>query len=149
MGDVTKNFSRWEWACRCGCGFDDLHPVVVMGIQIVRDVSMLPVFLNSGCRCHQHNEDEGGEDFSYHLEQANGYGWAVDWTIPGARLFEMLGWAAVVEAFFKGGIGIYVDGDEVWIHSDTRRGGPARWGFLDGEETDFDAVLKAAEKRGI
>ena len=28
MGDLTKNFSRSEFACKCGCGFDDIDLVL-------------------------------------------------------------------------------------------------------------------------
>ena len=149
MGNVTRDLSRWEWACRCGCGFDDLHPVAVVGLQDIRTIARVPLIISSGCRCFEHNAAEDGAEFSFHLPQANGYSWAVDWTIPGAKLFEMVGYSARVQRFFDGGTGIYLDGKKVWIHNDTRATGPARWGYLDGQKTDLDKVLAVAAERGV
>ena len=34
---LTKNFKRSEFACKCGCGFDDIDLKLVNIIQIIRD----------------------------------------------------------------------------------------------------------------
>ena len=73
MGDLTKNFSRHEFACNCGCGHDKVSQVFVELLQRVRDrASLLTGWnfrmpINSGCRCSTHNENEGGYPSSDHI----------------------------------------------------------------------------------
>jgi uncharacterized protein YcbK (DUF882 family) len=55
MGDLTENFSRWEFACKCGCGFNDINIELVEELQEVRDMTGGSLFINSGCRCENHN----------------------------------------------------------------------------------------------
>jgi len=87
MGDMTKNLSRKEIACKCGCGFDTIdhetarilqetcnHYANVMGIKKV------VVSIGSGCRCEDHNKAVGGGKNSQHLK-----GRAIDFTISGVN----------------------------------------------------------------
>jgi uncharacterized protein YcbK (DUF882 family) len=74
MGDLTENFSRKEFACKCGCGFDEIDERLVNRLQVIRDISGLPIKINSGCRCQKHNKDVDGESLSFHL-----LGEAADW----------------------------------------------------------------------
>ena len=67
MGDLTENFSRWEFACRCGCGKDDINLCLVHRLQVIRDINNLPIAISSGCRCLEHNKNEGGASVSYHI----------------------------------------------------------------------------------
>lgn len=62
MGDLTNNFSRAEFACKCGCGFDTVDAVLLRALQSCVDsfktnsgkaVSMI---INCGCRCKRHND---------------------------------------------------------------------------------------------
>ena len=78
MGDVTENFSREEFACKCGCGFTSIHIGLVHRLQLVRDMTRVPLKVLSGCRCSKHNEKEGGKPESYHLK-----GLATDWCLSG------------------------------------------------------------------
>jgi uncharacterized protein YcbK (DUF882 family) len=68
MGDLTANFSKSEFACKCGCGFDEIHPRTVEWCQAVRDFFDRPVRVSSGCRCKAHNEIVGGSKYSQHIE---------------------------------------------------------------------------------
>ena len=54
------NFTRDEFACGCGCGFDDIDPLIVTTLQRLRDEVQRPVIVNSGCRCAEHNIKVGG-----------------------------------------------------------------------------------------
>jgi len=54
MGDLSKNFSRSEFACHCGCGFDSPEPLLVESLQTIRD-HFGPVRIRSGCRCLKYN----------------------------------------------------------------------------------------------
>ena len=68
MGDITKNLSRIEVACPCGCGFDALNPVVSDGFQYIRDHLGMPVHVNSGCRCAAYNATlQGASLTSQHI----------------------------------------------------------------------------------
>ena len=76
MGDITENFSRYEFACRCGCGFNEIDERLVHRLQVVRDIVKIPMIINSGCRCIKHNNSKGvgGKPGSFHL-----IGKAGDW----------------------------------------------------------------------
>lgn len=67
MGDLTKNFSRSEFACHCGCGEDRISLVLVDILQKVRNVLGRPIQINSGVRCAFHNKGEGGSEDSEHV----------------------------------------------------------------------------------
>ena len=68
MGDLTKDFSRSEFSCKCGCGFDRIDPRVVEMCQTIRDALGEPIRINSACRCQSHNAKVGGVDGSYHTK---------------------------------------------------------------------------------
>lgn len=67
MGDLTNDFSRSEFACKCGCGTDDIKMHHVEMLQRVRDQVGFPMHVNSGVRCFSHNEAIGGVPHSAHL----------------------------------------------------------------------------------
>lgn len=67
MGDLSKNFSRAEFACGCGCGADAVSPLLVEKLQALRDRLNRKVVIVSGCRCREHNQDVGGKPYSAHL----------------------------------------------------------------------------------
>ena len=67
MGDLTQNFSRSEFACKCGCGFDSIDPTLVNMLQDSRNATALTYVLASGCRCKKHNKEVGGKPNSAHL----------------------------------------------------------------------------------
>ena len=55
MGDLTKDFSRSEFACKCGCGYDRIDPRVVDMCQVIRDGLGASIRINSACRCERRN----------------------------------------------------------------------------------------------
>lgn len=59
MGDISKDFNRSEFACKCGCGFDTINPKVVEMCQDLRDLAGKPIRVNSGCRCPKRNAEAG------------------------------------------------------------------------------------------
>ena len=77
MGDLTRNLSRHEFACKCGCGFDDINPLLPQLLQQAADyfmsqedesiVDRISIHINSGNRCPEHNESEGGSSKSRHM----------------------------------------------------------------------------------
>lgn len=123
MGDLTKNISRHEIACQCGCGEDTIDWEVVHIVQSVanhfaflRGKVRVVVRILSGCRCKTHNENEGGAEDSMHLE-----GKAIDFAIDGVHphvVYDYLN----REFPDRLGLGRYAS----FTHVDVRPG-PARW----------------------
>jgi uncharacterized protein YcbK (DUF882 family) len=116
MGDLTKDFSRWEFECPCGCGFDTVDHALVTLLQELRNDLGARITINSGCRCDSHNDSVGGSENSQHL-----YGRAADIVVDGLAADIVYGLLDTEEA--ASGLGSY-DG---WTHVDTRSNGPARW----------------------
>ncbi|PXF60098.1 MAG: peptidase M15 [Deltaproteobacteria bacterium] len=136
MGDLSKNFSRHEFACRC-CGRTKINQRLVDALQELRDLTGEPVRISSGYRCPEHNQAIGGATRSQHL-----LGTAADIVVIGMTPAEMYRLAEDVEAFRNGGIGVYPD--KGFIHVDVRDG-RARWGQLDGK---YVALVKALKNTG-
>ncbi|HXK95012.1 MAG TPA: D-Ala-D-Ala carboxypeptidase family metallohydrolase [bacterium] len=114
MSKLTKNFSRKEFACRCGCGFDDISMDLVQRLQRLRDRIGKPLYVNSGCRCAAHNAAVRGTKKSNHLT-----GKAAD--ISTSHNPTELGRLAAEFGWFNG-IKVYAWG----IHVDIRTG-PRYW----------------------
>lgn len=116
MGDLSENFSRYEFACKCGCGFDTVDAEQLRLLQDLREWAG-PTKVNSGCRCVKHNKDEGGGENSLHL-----FGRASDIECENKTPDEVADW---VDRYLgnTGGLGRY----ETFTHIDTRTNGPARW----------------------
>lgn len=75
MGDLTKNLSRHEFACRCGCGFDTVDFMLITDLQWLVDIyaaenpgSKVSVIITGPNRCPTHNTAEGGAPGSTHPE---------------------------------------------------------------------------------
>lgn len=113
MGDLTKNFSRQEFACRCGCGYDDISLELVEGLQQLRDLCDRTITVTSGCRCPAHNKRVGGVKNSQHLK-----GKAADIVISGLPPRKMAAFAEQIPAFQRGAILTYVK--RGFIHVDVR-----------------------------
>lgn len=122
MGDLSKNFNRNEFACRCtrSCGGSaPVDPRLVAGLQALRDMVGKPLTISSGFRCKRHNRAIGGAKDSLHtVAMAADVLVPEGWT-PGA--FAEL--AESIDVFRTGGIGVY----PTWVHVDVRTTGPARW----------------------
>jgi hypothetical protein len=62
MGDLTKNLSRHEFECECGCGFDTIDFSTVLMIQGAVDHfssvynAPVKVSITGPNRCKEHNE---------------------------------------------------------------------------------------------
>jgi uncharacterized protein YcbK (DUF882 family) len=106
---LSKNFSRTEFACKCGCGFDTVDAELLTVLQDLRDWISVPVIINSGCRCEAHNTAVLGTVGSQHL-----VGRAADIKCVGVD-------TAVVHQYLfnrypnKYGLKLY----PTWVHIDT------------------------------
>lgn len=121
MGDLSKNFSMKEFACKCGCGFDNPDPRLIEALEDLRERLGVPLTLNSACRCAKHNKAVNGSPKSQHLE-----GTAADVRVPPGHSVDSLTWHAEnVKAFANGGIGKYPQKN--FVHVDVRTTGRSRW----------------------
>ena len=68
MGDLSKDFSRSEFACGCGCGFATVDVKLLELLQVIRAHFKKPVAITSGCRCNEYNEKVGGSYGSKHKQ---------------------------------------------------------------------------------
>lgn len=133
MGDLSRNFSKSEFACRC-CGRAEIDERLVDALQELRDLAGVPVRVTSGYRCPDHNRAVGGAKQSRHL-----LGHAADIVINGLSVAGMYELAEQVDAFRKGGIGVYPE--RGFIHVDIREG-RTRWGHLDGKYVSLEEAMK-------
>ena len=116
MGDLSRNFSRSEFACKCGCGFQTVDTELLDVLMMVRSKFEDSVTINSACRCDEHNESVGGSYGSKHKQ-----GIAADIVVKGMH-------ASYVYSYLDGafprkyGIGKY----EGFTHIDVRQA-KSRW----------------------
>jgi len=66
MGDISENFSRKEFACKCGCGFDTVDVQLIDVLENIRCYFDAPLLISSACRCESHNKEVGGKPGSLH-----------------------------------------------------------------------------------
>ena len=127
MSSLSKNFSEWEFQCRCGCGIMLVQHKLIDALEKLRVVAEnRPIHILSGCRCKPHNYIVGGTTLSFHLcgGPFRDEACAADIVIAGLGVRRMFRHARDVDEFRDGGIGIYIE--EGFIHVDVR-GEVARW----------------------
>ncbi len=69
MGDLSQNFSRYEFRCKCGqcdCGTADVELVKVLE-QLRAQFGHRKIAITSGHRCAEYNEKVDGWPTSQHL----------------------------------------------------------------------------------
>lgn len=131
MGDLSKNFSKSEFACRC-CGVCDIDPDLVIALQELRNIVGHAIFVNSGYRCEKHNAEVGGSPRSQHME-----GTAADIRCNEVSFNALYRYVTQIKAFLNGGIGLYPD--KGFIHVDI---GPKRsWAYIGGKQVPFPTAL--------
>ena len=145
MGDLTRNFSRKEFTCICGCGFDTIDFQLIMCLQDSCDYfaeqfpgKRIMAIITSGNRCLRHNtklRDEFKRTKGLHganasLNSQHIYGRAADFKLyivdeqKNKVQIEPEKVAEYFESYHeKCGVGRYSNR----VHVDTRTNGPARW----------------------
>ena len=118
MGDLSEHFSRVEFACNCGCGFDTVDSGTLAVLEEVRQHFNASVVINSGCRCANWNKQVGGEPNSYHMQAR-----AADIAVAGVPPSRVADFVENGPLKGEGGVGRY----NTFTHVDTRSNGPARW----------------------
>lgn len=115
MGDLTRNISRKEISCKCGCGFDTIDYETIKVVQSIADfywhyIGVVVVKIHSGCRCLEYNRMVESNDTSQHIK-----GRAIDFSIAGVDSLEI--WEAINRQYQgKYGIGQYSN----FVHFDSR-----------------------------
>ena len=125
MGNLTKNLSRSEFACKCGCGFDTADVELVTVLQECVDYfgDNVRIQITGPNRCVEHNASVGGASNSQHI-----YARAADFKLFYRDTGEQIE-PDLVAGYFEEkysdrfGIGRYTNR----THLDTRTNGPARW----------------------
>lgn len=131
MGDLTKNISRPELGCKCGCGSDSMDFVTINIVQdccdhFAKQLSLDKVILGitSAHRCFEYNRKPigdngpGSNDKSQHPQAR-----AIDFRINGVSPSDV--YAYLVSKYpNQYGFGKYHN----FTHADSRTNGPARWG---------------------
>lgn len=110
---MAKYFSNREFDCKCSCGLNNIDPHLVRMLDLVREHAGpppgMPLVINSGCRCAQHNASVGGSPTSSHLS-----GHAVDVrALSDATRFRIIT-SALLHGFTRIGIAktfIHLDND--------------------------------------
>ena len=119
MGDLTRNFSHSEVACKCGrCrGAAKISPDLMRRLQQLRD-AVGPIRITSGVRCRKHPESRTRPTSSHvpnDLGDIEGkVGHAVDIAAVGSRRRFRLLAAAIAAGFTRIGIGksfLHLDND--------------------------------------
>ena len=120
MGDLTRNFSHSEVACKCGrCrGAAKISPDLMRRLQQMRDAIGGPIRIPSGVRCRKHPESRKRPTSSHvpnELGDGEGkVGHAVDIAAVGSRRRFRLLAAAIAAGFTRIGIGksfLHLDND--------------------------------------
>ena len=133
MGNLTKNLSRSEFECECGCGFDTVDVALPSLIQRAADSLMslhhaekVIVNITGPNRCPSHNRKVGGAPASTHCE-ARAADHDIELVINGEHVQVPTDELADLYHLWHPqglGIGRYPNGR---VHLDTRTNGPARW----------------------
>jgi uncharacterized protein YcbK (DUF882 family) len=115
VGDLSANFSKSEFACRCGCGLDSISIDLVNSLQLVRDALNKPILITSGIRCVKHNKNCGGAKHSQHL-----FGTAADIHVKDMNVKALHDFIKSNNAIFGfKGIGFYPK--QGFVHVDIRK----------------------------
>ena len=111
---ISEHFSRSEFACQCGCGYDTVDSVLLEALEALRRAFGEPITVTSGCRCKAHNEAVGGSKNSQHT-----LGRAADIQVKNISPADVQDMAE--------DLGLSVGRYKTFTHVDTRTGVPARW----------------------
>lgn len=122
----SKYFSKAETQCHCGCGGNNVKPLLLKKLDQLREMIGGPLSLSCAYRCPKHNaEIPGSVPNSQHV-----LGTAADVLVPDyghCNTAEQLAWYAREVGF--DGIGIYPESG--FVHVDVRDGGKSpgeyRW----------------------
>lgn len=130
MGDLSKNFSAWEFECKCGCGTGAMDPEFINALQILRNRYGKPITVRSGIRCPEHNAKVGGKPDSEHLpDPETGLTEGADLGYSGSHDRHIMVWAAhspfrrvgIAKDFIHVGSRLSKDQEVTWIYPPKKK----------------------------
>lgn len=130
--NLSPNFKVKEFSCK------DCSDKVLIDINLVEKLQELrnylgkPITILSGYRTDSYNKQCGGADNSYHLK-----GQAVDIYCSGVKPIVI---ALFAEFNGLGGIGIYLNRSQEFVHIDTREN-KYRWANRNGTNQQIKSIL--------
>jgi len=65
--DFAPHFTEEEFRCNCGCETLNVERTFLERLERARIRAGIPFKIQSGCRCEDHNREEGGKPDSAHL----------------------------------------------------------------------------------
>lgn len=78
--DEIVYFDKYEFACKCGCGSDEMNETLIRVADRTRAHFGSPITVSSGRRCASHNARVGGVSNSRHIANP---GKAMDFCVKG------------------------------------------------------------------
>lgn len=95
MGDLSKNFSAWEFECHCKCGTGAMAHEFIARLQAMREALGHVINIRSGIRCPEYNALVGGKPDSEHLpDPVTGLTEGADLGFHGSQELHALTWAS-------------------------------------------------------
>jgi uncharacterized protein YcbK (DUF882 family) len=113
----VKFFKENEFACKCGCGFNNINPQLVLALDMARRDAGVPFSVSSGCRCEKHNKRVGGVSDSAHTK-----GLAVDVSVANSEQRYV-----AVRALLRYFTRIGVDKHFIHVDVDSEKVSPSMW----------------------
>jgi hypothetical protein len=114
---LSENFDSKEFACKCGCGEDNVSPELVRKLQKLRNAVGFPFLITSGMRCPEHNKAVGGKPDSAHV-----LGYGVDIAVSNSSdRFKL------IEPAFTWFDRIGIDGEFVHLDCDQTKPSDVMW----------------------
>ena len=118
---MAKYFNVDEFACKCGCGKNEISNDLITMLDVARGDAGVPFHISSGYRCPEHNKSVGGVSESAHTS-----GMAADIAVSDSRTRFAILSSLIQAGFTRIGIAksfIHVDIDDnkdpevVWLYS--------------------------------
>ena len=118
MGDLSSNFNRKEFACKCGCGKDAVDYYLIQILEDIRKHFDVPIRITSGNRCKKYNAQIGGAKNSQHLHCK-----AADFIVQGVPAQDV---QRYIDSWYPVELGVGYG--KTFTHVDVRDG-KARWSY--------------------
>ena len=130
--NLSANFKVKEFACKDGSDKVLIDINLVEKLQELRNYLGKPITITSGYRTDSYNRQCGGAENSYHIK-----GQAADIYSSDIKPIIIALWA---EFNGLGGIGVYLDRSQEFVHLDTRSQ-KYRWVNRNGTNQQIKSVL--------